>query len=109
MDKFTQINLVLKDYFELNTSVKKIPAKDLMPYFVLAGIFKKDQKNGLPIRNLITKLDENRQLNLIPYLFADRKTVYTKWYFLSAKHSLSKIIKIQNTILKRKSNKKKKL
>lgn len=67
MDKYTQINLVLKDYFQLNLGVKQIPAKDMMPYFVLAGIFKKDQKNGLPIRNLIRQLDTSNQL--------DRKSV----------------------------------
>ena len=85
MDKFTQINLVLKDYFELNASVKQVLAKDMMPYFVLAGIFKKDEKNGLPIQNLLRKLDEKNQLNIIPYLFADRKKVYTKWYQTQAK------------------------
>lgn len=44
MDKYTQINLILKDYFDLNLGVKQIHAKDMMPYFVLAGIFKKDEK-----------------------------------------------------------------
>jgi hypothetical protein len=108
VDKFTQINLVLKDYFELNASVKQVLAKDMMPYFVLAGIFKKDQKNGLPIQNLIRKLDEKNQLNIIPYLFADRKKVYTKWYFIAGNHSITKIVKIQNTILKKKAVKKNK-
>ena len=108
MDKCTQINLVLKDYFELNSGVKQIPAKDMMPYFVLAGIFKKDEKNGLPIQNLIRKLDINNQLHLIPYLSGDRKKVYTKWYFLTGNYSLNKIVKIQNSILKKKTIKNKK-
>ena len=102
MDKYTQINLVLKDYFELNTSVKQIPAKDMMPYFVLAGIFKKDQKNGLPIQNLIRQLDASNQLHLIPYLFADRKIVYTKWYFIRVNIALNKIVKLKDTFLNKK-------
>ena len=106
MDKFTQINLVLKDYFELNINVKQVLAKDMMPYFVLAGIFKKDQKNGLPIQYLIRKLDESNQLSILPYLFADRKKVYTKWYFISGNHSINKIVKIQNLILKKKPDQK---
>ena len=65
MNKITQINLILKDFFELNFSVKKVPVKDMMSYFVLVGIFKKDEKNGLPIRNLLRKLDDKNQLHLI--------------------------------------------
>lgn len=106
MDKYTQINLILKDYFELNLGVKQIPAKDMMPYFVLAGIFKKDEKNGLPIRNLIHQLDNRNQLGLIPYLFADRKVVYTKWYFIRGNHALNKIVKLKDTFLNKKTKKK---
>ena len=102
MDKITKINLVLKDYFDLNKTVKKIPARDMMPYFVLAGVFTKDQKNGLPISILLRKMDAKNQLNLIPFVFADRKSVYTKWYFQSETCSVSQIVKIQNKILKKK-------
>ena len=102
MDKITKINLVLKDYFDLNKTVKKIPARDMMSYFVLAGVFSKDEKNGLPISILLRKLDANNQLQLIPFVFADRKSVYTKWYFQSETCSVSQIVKIQNKILKKK-------
>lgn len=100
MNKITHINLILKDFFELNFSVKKVHAKDMMPYFVLAGIFKKDEKNGLPIRNILRKLDEKNQLNLIPFIFADRKAVYTKWYFENKNLSTTKIMSIQNRMNK---------
>ncbi len=102
MDKITKINLVLKDYFDLNKSVKKIPARDMMPYFVLAGVFSKVEKDGLPIKHLLKKLDANNQLKLIPFAHADRKSVYTKWYFQSESCSVSQIVKIQNKILKKK-------
>ena len=102
MDKITKINFVLKDYFDLNKTVRKIPARDMMSYFVLAGVITKDEKNGLPISILLRKLDANNQLQLIPFVFADRKSVYTKWYFQSETCSVSQIVKIQNKILKKK-------
>ena len=43
VDKITNINLVLKDYFDLNKSVDRVVARDMMSYFVLAGIFEKDE------------------------------------------------------------------
>lgn len=100
MDKITQINLILKDYFDLNKNVKIIPAKNMMPYFVLAGIFSKNDKNGLPIHYLLKKLKKLNQLSNIPYTFAEKKAVYTKWFFRSENHSVAEIMKIQNKILK---------
>ena len=38
MSKINQINEVLKEYFELNKSIGVIPAKDMMPYFILSGV-----------------------------------------------------------------------
>jgi hypothetical protein len=81
MSKITQINKVITDYFELNTSVKIIPAKDMMPYFILAGVFVKDNKNGLPIRNVLRRLDEKNELHKIPFVSAERKETNTNWFF----------------------------
>ena len=81
MEKIAQINKVIKDYFEKNKTVFEIPAKDLMPEFIKAKVFVADQKNGLPIRRLLRKLDENNQLYLIPYVYADRKAVNVSWFF----------------------------
>ena len=106
MDKYTQINLVLKDYFDLNKNVKIIPAKNMMPYFVLAGIFSKDEKNGLPIHYLLKKLDKKDQLKIIPFAFCEKKTIYNKWFFVSNPISVNDILKIQNKLLKLKLKKK---
>ncbi len=106
MHKLTQINLVLKDYFDLNKNIKIIPAKNLMPYFVLAGIFSKDEKNGLPIHYLLKKLETNEQLNFIPFAKAIKKEVYTKWVFENKNITTEKIISIQNKIAKSKLKKK---
>jgi len=81
MDKITLINKVIKNYFDTNGSIKTILAKDLMPQFIKASIFEKDEKNGLPIRKILRKLDAQNQLHQIPHTFEVRKEVYTNWYF----------------------------
>lgn len=85
MSKTAQINKVLHSYFEEYKSVKIIPAKDMMPYFILAGVFPQDIKNGLPIRNILRRLDANNQLHLIPYVYAERKAANTNWFFQRSK------------------------
>ena len=80
--KIEKINKVLADYFESNKSVKRVRALDMMDYFVDAGIFKKDyDRPGLPIRNVLRELDENNQLDLIPYVVVERKEKKSNWYF----------------------------
>lgn len=86
MDRIMLINQVVRTYFSINASVKIIPAKDLMPQFIEASIFEKDEKNGLPIRKILRKLDAQNQLHQIPYVFADRKLKNTNWYFKTAKN-----------------------
>lgn len=80
--KIARINQVVTDYFKSNPSVNKIPAMDLMPEFVKAGIFNKDyEREGLPIRNLLRKLDRNNELGKIPSVLPERKSKNTNWYF----------------------------
>ena len=86
MDKIKQINLVLKEYFTLNKSVRIVPAKDMMPYFILAGIFPADHNNGQPILALLRKLDAANKLRRIPLALADRKVKNTSWFFRRSKH-----------------------
>jgi DNA polymerase II large subunit len=81
MDKITQINVVLKEYFTLNKTVRVVPAKDMMPYFILAGIFPSDYNNGRPIRALLRKLDADNKLRRIPFAVAERKIKNTSWFF----------------------------
>ena len=81
MEKISQINTVVKSYFEQNKFVSEILAKDLMPNFVKEGIFVEDVKNGLPLRKILRKLDEQNQLHLIPFVYADRKAKNVSWYF----------------------------
>jgi len=75
------INEVIKAYFERYKNVQKVQAKELMPDFIKAGVFKSDQKGGLPIRRLLREFDSNGKLHLIPYVLAERKSVNTNWFF----------------------------
>ena len=45
------------------------------------GIYKKDSKNGFPLRKDLRKLDEMNQLDRVKYLSIERKKINTFWYF----------------------------
>lgn len=84
--KIDKINQVLADYFEKNKGVKRVPALDMMDYFVAAGIFNMDyDRPGLPIRKVLRELDENNQLDLIPFVEVERKDRNRYWYFAPVK------------------------
>ncbi|MEA3505039.1 MAG: hypothetical protein U9R32_07570 [Bacteroidota bacterium] len=82
LKKVENINSVIEEYFTQNTSVTIVPAKDLMPAFISAGVFAKDHKNGMPIRKILRELDKTNQLNLIPSIHADRGPHSVYWYFI---------------------------
>lgn len=85
--KIARINKVVTGYFKNNPSVNKIPAMNLMPEFIKAGIFNKDyERKGLPIRNLLRELDRNNELDKIPSLLPERKPKNTNWYFQRPKN-----------------------
>lgn len=85
LTKISQINQVIASYFKKNPSVTKVQAKELMPYFIAAGIFNKNHRDGLPIRKILRELDESSKLHLIPYVFPERKTTNTYWLFVNMK------------------------
>lgn len=97
MSKIKQINKVLQEYFEVNKSISVIPAKDMMPYFILAGVFEKDNKNGLPIRSILRRLDDKNELYKIPFVHTERKESNTNWYFQRNAASISIIPKVIST------------
>lgn len=85
--KILAVNLVIRDYFNKHPGETKIPAKNLMPYFVKHQIFSKDHRNGLPIRKLLRDLDKSDQLKSIPFAFAERGATNTNWYFVRSSKS----------------------
>lgn len=79
-EKINKINCVLSEYFSKHRG-ETVRAKEMMAEFIRAGIFTEDRKNGLPIRQFLRELDEEENLNLIPFVLAERKAVNTNWYF----------------------------
>lgn len=91
-EKITKINTTLKRYFAVASNPRKVPAKDLMPEFIKAGVFSVDRKGGLPIRSLLRELDNSNMLSAIPYALADRKQVNVNWYFVHTEFAQKDII-----------------
>jgi hypothetical protein len=56
-------------------------AKEFMPYFLKAGVWESNSKDGLPLRKLLRDLDKSNQLHLIPYLVVERKAKNVNWFF----------------------------
>ncbi|MFW0716950.1 hypothetical protein [Pedobacter sp. N23S346] len=81
MNNIALISHIVKTYFDVNPSVKIILAKDLMPLFIRAEIFVKDDKNGLPIRRFLRDLDKKGSLHLLPHVLAKGKLANTRWFF----------------------------
>ena len=80
--KVGRIDQIVRDFFSNNSSVQEIAAKDLMQLFVNKGIFNKDySRPGLPIRNLLRRLDAESKLSLLKHCKVARHAVNRNWYF----------------------------
>lgn len=75
-----RIDQIVQDYFK-NSADPEIMAKDMMPILIEKGIFKKDHRNGLPIRNLLRELDAENKLHLLKHVKVIRNEVNRNWYF----------------------------
>jgi len=81
-DRIEKINAVIADYFKSNKKVDWIPAKEIMPDLIKAGIFHKDEKKGLPLRKVLRALDKDKSLDKIPFVHTERNGVDTYWYLV---------------------------
>lgn len=80
--KIGRIDQIVRDHFANNPSLNEVLAKDLMPLFIAKGIFNKDYfRLGLPIRNLLRRLDKENKLSLLSHCKVIRNPVNRKWYF----------------------------
>lgn len=79
--KVGRIDQIVRDFFKENTSINEIQAKELMPLFIEKGIFNKNYRDGLPIRNLLRTLDSENRLDLFSHCFVERKPINRYWYF----------------------------
>ncbi|MCD6366090.1 MAG: mismatch-specific DNA-glycosylase [Bacteroidales bacterium] len=98
-DKIRTINNVVAEYFKLNPNVTKVAAKDLMFFFIEAGVFNKNYRDGLPVRKFFRKLDAMNQLSKIPSLLPERKTKNTYWYFVRTLPEQNEITENKHNIL----------
>ncbi len=62
--KAFKIKNALNEYFELNTRISKIQAKELMPLFIQKGLFEKNHQDGYEIRELLRQLRNKNLLKL---------------------------------------------
>jgi hypothetical protein len=79
--KTGRIDQVVRDYFTEHQQAKEVAAKDLMDRFIAKGIFTKEyDRPGLPIRNVVRKLDAAGQLSLLKHCKVVRHAVNRNWY-----------------------------
>jgi hypothetical protein len=83
IQKALRIRRAVNEYFDKTTETK-VQAKELMKLFIDKGIFTHNNKDGLPIRDFLRQLDENRLLHLIPQALFEQKDVNKNWYFIKS-------------------------
>ena len=83
-ERIKAINSVLRDYFADKTNPRQVPALELMGLFIDKGIFNKDHRHGLPIRNILRKLHSEDRLHAIPYARGELKKKNIYWTFADA-------------------------
>ena len=81
-ERVKAINNVLRAYFADKTNPRQVPAFKLMGLFIDKGVFNKDHRNGLPIRNLLRKLHNESSLHDIPYARVELKKKNIYWTFV---------------------------
>jgi hypothetical protein len=81
IQKAFRIKRAIDEYFK-NTSRTSVEANELMNLFIKKGIFTKNTQDGLPIRDFLRHLDENRNLQLIPQVHFEQKEKTKKWFFM---------------------------
>lgn len=82
IDTNKAINEAVDTYFKANPEIECFAAKKLMPSLVKKGVFMRDKKNGMPLRQVLRTLDANDELAAIPRLHAERLGEDVYWYFL---------------------------
>lgn len=81
-ERIMAINSVLRAYFADRTNPRQVPALQLMGLFIDKGVFNKDHRNGLPIRKILRKLNNEDRLHGIPYARGELKQKNIYWTFV---------------------------
>ena len=75
-----KMGYVIQAFLEKEKLVDAKP-KDLMPILIEKGFFKKDHREGLPLREILRDLDARNELYFLPQVRAERKEVNVSWFF----------------------------
>jgi hypothetical protein len=75
-----KMGYVIQAFLEKEKLIDAKP-KHLMPILIEKGFFKKDHRDGLPLREILRDLDSNNELYLLPQVRADRKDKNVSWFF----------------------------
>ncbi len=70
--------------FIISTGIERVRPKELMPHLIAEGFFKKDEKFGKPLRDVLNKLDKNNLLEFLPQVRPERQEKAVYWYFEAA-------------------------
>jgi hypothetical protein len=70
--------------FIISSGIERVRPKELMPHLIAEGFFKKDEKFGKPLRDVLNKLDKNNLLDLLPQVRPERQEKAVYWYFEAA-------------------------
>lgn len=91
-----KMGYVIQAFLEKEKLVDAKP-KDLMPVLIEKGFFKKDHREGLPLREILRELDYRDELYLLPQVRADRKEKNVSWLFNAViGFEPNKILEFQN-------------
>lgn len=82
--EIVKMGYVIQSYLETHKLVDAKP-KDLMPVLIEKGYFKKDHRDGLPLRNILRDLDQRDLLYLLPQVRVERKVTNRLWFFNAIK------------------------
>lgn len=84
--KMMTLNYLILEYFR-ETGKEKAKAKDLMPFLIKKGFYKKDHRQGLPLRNDLRKLNDHNRLDIIETLKVKKGNSNISWTFVNSKFS----------------------
>ena len=80
--KAGRIDQVIRDFFNDNSSINEVQAKELMVLFISKNLFNKNHRDGLPIRSFLRELDKENRLDLIQNCKVIRNIKNRNWYFI---------------------------
>ncbi|EGJ71902.1 hypothetical protein Bcop_1710 [Bacteroides coprosuis DSM 18011] len=82
MDNVQLINQAVNLFFQRNPAIDVAIPKDLMPLCIELGLFGSEEQTGWPLRNVLTDIDQEGNLKLIPSMKPVRKPKNTYWFFV---------------------------